>query len=552
LECFKIDGHDMRNMVITASNNLQEKKEFINSLNVFPVPDGDTGTNMSMTFKSAVSEIENAKEKSISEVAKRIARGALMGARGNSGVILSQIFRGIAKGLEGKDEVDAIDFAKSIAEGSKSAYKAVMRPTEGTILTIIRAAAESAVNSNETDIIKLLEKVCKHSENILNKTPDMLPALKEAKVVDAGGMGLLIILQGMYKALNEHIEAKVENIENSGEKISKSAQSSINVKNIKYGYCTEFFILTKNAQDKVQDLKKLFDPMGDSMIVVGVEDIIKVHIHTNDPGWILSQAVKLGEISKIKIDNMREQHRQILELEYAPTQIGEENNIKEESKPEKEYAFVSVSMGEGLKRIFEDLGVDSIIEGGQTMNPSTQDILECINSLNAKNIFVLPNNKNIIMAAEQAAELSERNVIVIPTKTIPQGITAVTLFNGDNSVEQNIEVMKETISSVVSGSVTYAVRDTEMEGKVIKEGNILGLKEGKISEVGKDIYEVCDKLLSNMVNEDTELITLFYGKDCDEDKVEEFINRLEDEYPDIDIQFYSGNQPLYYFIVSVE
>jgi uncharacterized protein len=552
LECFKIDGHDMRNMVITASNNLQEKKEFINSLNVFPVPDGDTGTNMSMTFKSAVSEIENAKEKSISEVAKRIARGALMGARGNSGVILSQIFRGIAKGLEGKDEVDAIDFAKSIAEGSKSAYKAVMRPTEGTILTIIRAAAESAVNSNETDIIKLLEKVCKHSENILNKTPDMLPALKEAKVVDAGGMGLLIILQGMYKALNEHIEAKVENIENSGEKISKSAQSSINVKNIKYGYCTEFFILTKNAQDKVQDLKKLFDPMGDSMIVVGVEDIIKVHIHTNDPGWILSQAVKLGEISKIKIDNMREQHRQILELEYAPTQIGEENNIKEESKPEKEYAFVSVSMGEGLKRIFEDLGVDSIIEGGQTMNPSTQDILECINSLNAKNIFVLPNNKNIIMAAEQAAELSERNVIVIPTKTIPQGITAVTLFNGDNSVEQNIEVMKEAISSVVSGSVTYAVRDTEMEGKVIKEGNILGLKEGKISEVGKDIYEVCDKLLSNMVNEDTELITLFYGKDCDEDKVEEFINRLEDEYPDIDIQFYSGNQPLYYFIVSVE
>ncbi|MFU0823924.1 DAK2 domain-containing protein [Clostridium sp.] len=552
MECFKIDGHDMRNMVITASNNLQEKKEFINSLNVFPVPDGDTGTNMSMTFKSAVSEIENAKEKSISEVAKRIARGALMGARGNSGVILSQIFRGIAKGLEGKDEVDAIDFAKSIAEGSKSAYKAVMRPTEGTILTIIRAAAESAVNSNETDIIKLLEKVCKHSENILNKTPDMLPALKEAKVVDAGGMGLLIILQGMYKALNEHIEAKVENIENSGEKISKSAQSSINVKNIKYGYCTEFFILTKNAQDKVQDLKKLFDPMGDSMIVVGVEDIIKVHIHTNDPGWILSQAVKLGEISKIKIDNMREQHRQILELEYAPTQIGEENNIKEESKPEKEYAFVSVSMGEGLKRIFEDLGVDSIIEGGQTMNPSTQDILECINSLNAKNIFVLPNNKNIIMAAEQAAELSERNVIVIPTKTIPQGITAVTLFNGDNSVEQNIEVMKEAISSVVSGSVTYAVRDTEMEGKVIKEGNILGLKEGKISEVGKDIYEVCDKLLSNMVNEDTELITLFYGKDCDEDKVEEFINRLEDEYPDIDIQFYSGNQPLYYFIVSVE
>jgi uncharacterized protein len=552
LECFKIDGYDMRNMVITASNNLQEKKEFVNSLNVFPVPDGDTGTNMSMTLKSAVSEVENIKEKSISEVARRIARGALMGARGNSGVILSQIFRGIAKGLEGKDEVDAIEFAKSIAEGSNSAYKAVMRPTEGTILTIIRAAAESAMNSNETDIIKLLEKVCKHSENILNKTPDMLPTLKEAKVVDAGGMGLLIILQGMHKALSEHIEAEVENVEESVEKITKSVQSTIDAKDIKYGYCTEFFILTKNASDKVQDLKKLFNPMGDSMIVVGVDDIIKVHIHTNDPGWILSQAVKLGELSKIKIDNMREQHRQILELEYAPTQIGEEDDIKEESRPEKEYAFISVSMGEGLKRIFEDLGVDSVIEGGQTMNPSTQDILECINSLNAKNIFVLPNNKNIFMAAQQAAELSEKNVIVIPTKTIPQGITAITLFNGDNSIEQNIAIMNEAISNVVSGSVTYAVRDTEVEGKVIKEGNILGLIDGKISEVGKDIYEVCNKLLSNMVNEDTELITIFYGKDCDEDKVEEFINILEDKYPDIDIQFYSGGQPLYYFIVSAE
>ncbi|KYH29928.1 MULTISPECIES: DAK2 domain-containing protein [Clostridium] len=552
MECFKIDGYDMRNMVITASNNLQEKKEFVNSLNVFPVPDGDTGTNMSMTLKSAVSEVENIKEKSISEVARRIARGALMGARGNSGVILSQIFRGIAKGLEGKDEVDAIEFAKSIAEGSNSAYKAVMRPTEGTILTIIRAAAESAMNSNETDIIKLLEKVCKHSENILNKTPDMLPTLKEAKVVDAGGMGLLIILQGMHKALSEHIEAEVENVEESVEKITKSVQSTIDAKDIKYGYCTEFFILTKNASDKVQDLKKLFNPMGDSMIVVGVDDIIKVHIHTNDPGWILSQAVKLGELSKIKIDNMREQHRQILELEYAPTQIGEEDDIKEESRPEKEYAFISVSMGEGLKRIFEDLGVDSVIEGGQTMNPSTQDILECINSLNAKNIFVLPNNKNIFMAAQQAAELSEKNVIVIPTKTIPQGITAITLFNGDNSIEQNIAIMNEAISNVVSGSVTYAVRDTEVEGKVIKEGNILGLIDGKISEVGKDIYEVCNKLLSNMVNEDTELITIFYGKDCDEDKVEEFINILEDKYPDIDIQFYSGGQPLYYFIVSAE
>ncbi|QGU95245.1 DAK2 domain-containing protein [Clostridium bovifaecis] len=553
MERFKIDGYDMRNMVITASNNLQEKKEFVNSLNVFPVPDGDTGTNMSMTFKSAVSEIEALQEQSISEIAKRIARGALMGARGNSGVILSQIFRGIAKGLEGKDEVDAADFAKSIAEGSKFAYKAVMRPTEGTILTIIRAAGESAISSSETNIVKLLEKVCKYSENVLNKTPDMLPALKEAKVVDAGGMGLLIILQGMYEALSENIEAKVEVIKETGEVINKSAQASINAEDIKYGYCTEFFVLTKDASDKAQDLKRLFDPVGDSMIVVGVDDIIKVHIHTNDPGWVLSEAVKIGELSKIKIDNMREQHRQILELEYASTENSSEKLVEvSNSEDEKEYAFVSVSMGDGLKRIFEDLGVDSVIEGGQTMNPSTQDILERINKLNAKNIFVLPNNKNIIMAAEQAAELSDKNVIVIPTKTIPQGITAVTLFDGDNDVEQNIEVMKEAISNVISGSVTYAVRDTEIEGKAIKEGNILGLIESKISEVGKDIYEVCEKLLSNMVNEESELITIFYGKDCDEEKVEEFVNELEDKYPDIDIQFYSGDQPLYYFIVSVE
>lgn len=553
MERFKIDGHHMRNMVITASNNLQEKKEFVNSLNVFPVPDGDTGTNMSMTFKSAVSEIEALQEKSISEVAKRISRGALMGARGNSGVILSQIFRGIAKGLEGKDEVDAVDFARSIAEGSKFAYKAVMRPTEGTILTIIRAAGESAINSNETDIVKLLEKVCKYSEVVLNKTPDMLPALKEAKVVDAGGMGLLIILQGMYEALSENIEAKVEAVKETGEVANKSAQANINAEDIKYGYCTEFFVLTQDASDKAQELKSLFDPVGDSMIVVGVDDIIKVHIHTNDPGWVLSQAVKLGELSKIKIDNMREQHRQILELEYASTEDSNEKSVEiNEKEEEKEYAFVSVSMGDGLKRIFEDLGVDSVIEGGQTMNPSTQDILERINKLNAKNIFILPNNKNIIMAAEQAAELSEKNVIVIPTKTIPQGITAVTLFDGDNNVEQNIEIMNGAISNVISGSVTYAVRDTEIEGKAIKEGNILGLIESKISEVGRDIYEVCEKLLSNMVNEKSELITIFYGKDCDEEKVEEFVNGLEDKYPDIDIQFYSGDQPLYYFIVSVE
>ncbi|KEH97953.1 DAK2 domain-containing protein [Clostridium massiliodielmoense] len=553
MERFKIDGLNLRNMVINASNNLQEKKEFVNSLNVFPVPDGDTGTNMSMTFKSAVSEVENLKTNSISEVAKQVSRGALMGARGNSGVILSQIFRGIAKGLEEKDEVDAVGFAKSLEEGAKAAYKAVMRPTEGTILTIIRAAGESATSANESDIVKLLEKVCNHTENVLNKTPDMLPALKEAKVVDAGGMGLFIILKGMYNALKNNIEANIEEDINSNAKKTslKSAQSTINPEDIKYGYCTEFFVNTKDASVKAENLKKILTPVGDSMIVVGVEDIIKVHIHTNDPGWVLSNALKLGELSKIKIDNMREEHRQILELEYATTE-DEEEASKESVEDVKEYGFVSVTMGNGLKCIFEDLGVDSVIEGGQTMNPSTQDIIERINKINAKNIFILPNNKNIIMAAEQAAELSDKNVIVIKTKTIPQGITAVTVFDSAETVEHNTKVMNEAIANVSTASVTYAVRDTEIDGKPIKEGNILGLVENKINEVGEDVYDVCDTLISKMVDEDSELITVFYGKDCEEEKVQEFAEKIEEKYDDIDVQFYSGEQPLYYFIVSVE
>jgi DAK2 domain fusion protein YloV len=555
---FKIDGHDLQNMLINAANNLQDNKEYVNALNVFPVPDGDTGTNMSMTFKSAVAEIESINNKSIAEVAKRVSRGALMGARGNSGVILSQIFRGISKGLEGKDEADAVTLANSIKEGANFAYKAVMRPTEGTILTIIRAAGDSAINSNESDIIKLLEKVCAHSEKVLEKTPDMLPALKEAKVVDAGGMGLLIILKGMYSALKENIKSTIkeekQNIITNTSHVSAGA--NMKVEDIEFGYCTEFFVKTNEAADKVQDLKMILDPVGDSMIVVGLEDIIKVHIHTNDPGWVLSEAVKLGELSKIKIDNMREQHRQILELEYASTQIEtdkEEHIIEQASNEEKKYAFIAVSMGNGLKHIFEDLGVDAVIEGGQTMNPSTQDILDQIHKINAKNIFVLPNNKNIIMAAEQAAELAEKNVVVIPTKTIPQGVTAITVFNADDNFEANVEQMKEAILNVSSGSVTYAVRDTEIDGKIIKEGNILGLVESKISEVGKDIYEVCNNIITKMIKEDeSELITIFYGKDCDEDKVEEFVGHLEVKYPDIDIQYYSGDQPLYYFIVSVE
>lgn len=553
MEYFNIDGQHFYNMVINACNKLEEQKEFVNSLNVFPVPDGDTGTNMSMTFRAAVSEIKESDKDSIGEVSKKLARGALMGARGNSGVILSQILRGIAKGLEGKTSVEAFEFAQSLMEGSKSAYKAVMRPTEGTILTIIRAAGEAAANSNEADIVTLMKQVCKQSEIMLNRTPEMLPVLKKAKVVDSGGMGLLIILKGMYEALSENIS----DINISEVKEDRTNNIQLIEEEIKYGYCTEFIILCENAD--YENFRDEIGQYGDSMIVVGVDDVIKVHIHTNDPGLILSKAVKLGELSKIKIDNMREEHRHVLlnkqksEESYTNTDdISKDEIVKTENEEEKKYAFVSVALGEGIKNIFKDLGVDFVIEGGQTMNPSTQDILDCINNINAENIFVLPNNKNIIMAATQAAELSEKNVVVIATKSIPQGITTITVFNPEASIEENTKAMNESINNVATGSITYAVRDTEMDGINIKEGDIIGLVEGKIVEVGNDMFEVCEKIIHRMTNEDSELLTVFYGKDCDRELVENFVEKLEDDYSQMDVQSYNGEQPLYYFIVSVE
>lgn len=548
MEYLKINGLQFYNMMVNASNRLEEQKDFVNSLNVFPVPDGDTGTNMSMTFKSAISEIENINSNSIGEVAKKLSRGALMGARGNSGVILSQIFRGMSKALEDKDEVDALEFANSLLEGAKLAYKAVMRPTEGTILTIIKAAGDVAVKSTNNDISMLMEEVCSYSESILNKTPEMLPVLKKAKVVDAGGMGLLIILKGMHEALKYNLKAKMP-INLNDNNVSFNSISYINEEYIKFGYCTEFFVLGRNIN--IEDFKKDLEPYGDSMIVVGVEDAVKVHIHTNDPGVIISKAIKLGELSKIKIDNMREQHRHLLNDEFSITKKEDIVNLDEEEN-KKEFGFISVAMGEGIKNIFKDLGVDYVIEGGQTMNPSTQDILDCIKNINAKNIFIFPNNKNIIMAAEQAAKLTDKNIIVIPTKTIPQGITSITVFDFNMSLEENIKAMSEAIKKVSSAQITYAVRDTEIDGKMIHKGDILGLIEGKINEVGRDIYKVCENTIDNMIKEDSELITIFYGKDTNENEVEKIVTSLQKKYPEKDIQSYNGEQPLYYFIISVE
>lgn len=544
----KVNGEHLYYMMSNAANKLELQSEYVNSLNVFPVPDGDTGTNMSMTFRAAVKEIEGMDNKNIGEVSKKLAKGALMGARGNSGVILSQILRGISKGLEGKEEADASEFANALLEGSKSAYKAVMRPTEGTILTIVRTAGEVAVALKEDNITELMREVCRESKIMLDKTPEMLPALKKAKVVDSGGMGLLIILQGMQEALENGLKLTTGTPQAVKSSVAKAQRSeTMSEEDIKFGYCTEFIIL--GDSNHAEEFKSKVINKGDSLVVVGYEDVIKVHIHTNNPGKVLEEAVKFGELSKIKIDNMREEHREMLEGMYEEAAETEESVAAGEFK---KYAFISVAMGEGMKNIFKDLGVDYVIEGGQTMNPSTQDMLEAIEKLNAEHIFILPNNKNIIMAANQAAEISDKDIRVIPTKTIPQGITCITMFNPEADVEENTEELKEAMEMVKTTSVTYAVRDTEVDGKEIKEGNILGLVEGKIKEVGEDPYKVAEDLIDSLVDEDSELITIFYGKDCEEEKVDALIEKLEGKYEDLDVQCYKGEQPLYYFLMSVE
>ena len=548
----KINGHDFYNMVVNASNRLLEESDFVNALNVFPVPDGDTGTNMSMTFKAAVKEIEDINTSSIGEISKKLAKGALMGARGNSGVILSQILRGISKGLEGKEEVDVTEFAIGFFEGSKAAYKAVMRPTEGTILSVIRATAEAAVASEAKDIVTFMEEITAEAKVMLDKTPELLPALKKAKVVDSGGMGLYIILKGMYEALKDGITAEIKDIAVGNGSNKVGAQSTEDI-NIKFGYCTEFIIL--GDAKKAKEFQDKIEPFGDSMIVVGYDDVIKVHIHTNDPGLVLSNAVAIGELSKIKIDNMREEHRELLldAKDKAKAEEQKEHDIEEPKEAEsKKYGFITVAMGDGISNIFKDLGVDHVIEGGQTMNPSTQDMLDAVSKINAEHIFIMPNNKNIIMAANQAAEISDKDIHVIPTTTIPQGIACATMFNPDSDVEENIEELKEVIGAVKTGSVTYAVRDTEIDGIDIKEGNMLGLVEGKIKEVGENKTSVAEKVLSEMVDDDSELVTIYYGEEVTEDEANEFISRLENKYEELDIQCYKGNQPLYYFLMSVE
>ena len=537
-----IEGKMLRDMFVSGANNLQNHKELVDKLNVFPVPDGDTGTNMSLTISYAMKELAKVENDSITEIGKSLSKGSLMGARGNSGVILSQIIRGFSKSIEGKEQISTEDLAKAFKNGSDTAYKAVIKPIEGTILTVVRESGEFAIKAakKEKDLLKFLEMVIDEANKSLERTPELLKNLKEAGVVDSGGKGLVLIYEGMYEALKGNpIKAKDLNDSNVSE--VKQAGTSINTEDIKFCYCTEFILESNSISDT--EIRDIMLKYGDSLAVVGDEGIIKVHVHTNDPGLVLQDALKHGQLVTIKIENMKLQHENTL--------VGDTDEIAQ-SVEEKEYGFKATSMGEGLAKIFKDFGVDYIIEGGQTMNPSTEDFMKAIDSINAKNIFIFPNNSNIIMAANQAKELSDKNIIVIPTKNTPQGFTALVNFNADASVEENEQALMESLTMVKSGQVTFAVRDTVMNDVEVKEGNIIGIAESKLMDAGDSVDEITTSLVEKLVDEDSAIITLFYGEDVTEEDANNLRDELEEKFEDLDIELYYGGQPLYYYLISVE
>ncbi|HSQ89671.1 DAK2 domain-containing protein [Romboutsia sp.] len=537
-----IDGKQLREMFVSGANNLQNHKDLVDKLNVFPVPDGDTGTNMSLTISYAMKELSKVQDNSITEIGKSLSKGSLMGARGNSGVILSQIIRGFAKSIEGKEKISTEDLAKALKNGSDTAYKAVIKPIEGTILTVVRESGEYATLSykKENDIVKFLEMVIKEANESLNRTPQLLKALKEAGVVDSGGKGLVLIYEGMYAALKGNpIQIK----HSSSVDVSNVdvLTNQINTDDIKFSYCTEFILESKTIDDT--QIRNMMMKYGDSLAVVGDEGVIKVHVHTNDPGLVLQDALKYGQLATIKIENMKVQHENL---------VIEAKDEAASSVEEKEFGFIATSMGDGLARIFKDFGVDHIIEGGQTMNPSTEDFMKAIETINAKNIFIFPNNSNIIMAANQAKELSEKNIIVIPTKNTPQGFTALVNFNGDATIEENEKAMMSSLGLVKSGQVTFAVRDTVMNDIEVNEGNIIGIAEGQLLGAGDCIDEITSNLVEKLVDEDSAIITLFYGEDVSEDDANKLRDQLEEKFEDIDVELYYGGQPLYYYLISVE
>lgn len=544
---FKIDGAMLKQMLLSAAQFLEDNKETVNALNVFPVPDGDTGTNMSLTMQSAAKEILALKTDKLGEVAKALSKGSLKGARGNSGVILSQLFRGFAEFLKDYEQVDTVQFAKALMGGSDKAYKAVMKPVEGTMLTVARVTAEKSVKiANETkDFTGFFSRILDVAKDTLDNTPNLLPVLKQAGVVDSGGMGVLYIMMGAANALDEDFDLDISSFDAKDISLPSFSDTDSS-QSIEFGYCTEFFIKNLHPYIKDEDIEKLkqkLERLGDSIVVVGDMDLVKVHFHTNMPGKGLQLGLRFGELSNIKIDNMREQHSH--NMEYAELAMAD-------NSPEKDFGILSVAMGEGIANLFKDLNADYIIEGGQTMNPSIEDILNAANKVRAKEIFILPNNSNIVLSAKQAAELSDKPIHVIPTKSIPQGLAALIAYNPELPIDENNNLMLKAIEQVKTGQVTYAVRDSNFDNQQIQEGDFMGLSNGTIMTVGKDIETVTQDLLKHMVDEDDEIITLLYGKDAEEETTNQILAFLEDTYPDIEVELLDGGQPLYYYIISVE
>ncbi len=544
-------------MFLAGAQNIEAKKEFINELNVFPVPDGDTGTNMSLTIMAAAKEVAALERPSMKDLAKAISSGSLRGARGNSGVILSQLLRGFTKVIREEKEIDVVTLAAACGRARDTAYKAVMKPKEGTILTVASSVADKAAEMAETtdDLETFIPTVLEYAKEALEKTPDLLPVLKEAGVVDSGGQGLIEVLNGAYDAfLGKEIDyAAITPAAGSG--ITKV--SSTETAEIKFGYCTEFIILTENEfkDSDEREFKAYLSSIGDSIVCVADDDVVKVHVHTNDPGLAIQKALTFGQLSRMKIDNMREEHQEklIRDAQKLAKEQAEAERQAQEEEPRKPMGFIAVSIGEGLNGIFKELGADYIIEGGQTMNPSTEDMLTAIDQVNADTIFILPNNKNIVLAANQAKALvKDKEIIVIPTRTVPQGITAIINFMADADARANEEAMLEEIKNVKTGQVTYAVRDTSIDGKEIHQGNIMGIGDEGILAVGDDVEATTLALLETLVDEDSELISLYYGEEVSEEAAAELIAKVEERYPEVDVDAHSGGQPIYYYVLAVE
>lgn len=549
-----LDAAFVQKCFLAGASNIQAKKEYINDLNVFPVPDGDTGTNMTMTIMSAAQEVAALENPTMKELAKAISGGSLRGARGNSGVILSQLFRGFTKEIAEVDEVTVPVLAKAFDKAVESAYRAVMKPKEGTILTVARGGSEIAekLAKDTDDLVEFTEKVLSHMEEVLAQTPEMLPVLKEAGVVDSGGEGLLTILKGAQDALlGKEIDYSAVQAKSGSVRVS-GGQAESNV-DIKFGYCTEFIIMLekKFGEKEEKEFKGYLESIGDSIVCVADDDIVKIHVHTNDPGLAIQKALTFGSLTRMKIDNMREEHNE--KVIRDAEKLAKEQKMEAKEEPRKEDGFISVSAGEGLSEIFKGLGVDYVIEGGQTMNPSTEDILEAISKVNADNIFIFPNNGNIILAAEQAKTLTkDKNIVVIPSKNIPQGISAIINFVAGASPEENAEAMTSGMEFVKSGQVTYAVRDTVIDGKEIKQDDIMGLSDKTIEAVGADVKETTVELIKKLMDEDSELITLYYGEGMTEEDATAIAEIIEQYDEEVEVEVHYGGQPIYYYFISVE